>query len=69
MAHKESHLIGRESRGNLHDGELLQVSTAPSKWPGTSGVISDLHLGGGHLSTARTMMLAIWGFLFLLKEC
>ncbi|KAL7632237.1 UNVERIFIED_CONTAM: hypothetical protein RMT77_017453 [Armadillidium vulgare] len=40
VAHKESHLIGRESRSTLPDEEQLQVSTTPSKWPGVSSLLA-----------------------------
>lgn len=35
VAHRESHLVGRDLRtGTPHEEEPLQVCTPPAKWPG-----------------------------------
>ncbi|XP_042889042.1 dmX-like protein 2 isoform X6 [Penaeus japonicus] len=41
VAHRESHLVGRDLRtGTPHEEEPLQVCTPPAKWPGVTSLLA-----------------------------
>ncbi|KAK3861276.1 hypothetical protein Pcinc_032726 [Petrolisthes cinctipes] len=41
VAHKESHLVGRDLRGGIpHEDEPLTVCTPPAKWPGVTSLLA-----------------------------